>query len=196
MGQTSRWIACCRSPTPSRARSVARQPRPPAPLCARHLPDAYPDKVRILRGDVDPHELFVEVPEDWATHGGMYAEAEALEAFGQMRAAAARDGVKLIIISAFRSFSHQRWIWEAKWRERYKTGYFEAPRDLAAHIMRYSSMPGTSRHHWGTDFDINGLTIAGSTRPKASQSMSGCRPMRRVWLCEVYSAGWTARDGL
>ncbi len=24
-------------------------------------------------------------------------------------------------------------------------------------ILLYSSMPGTSRHHWGTDFDINEL---------------------------------------
>ncbi|MDP4629806.1 MAG: D-alanyl-D-alanine carboxypeptidase family protein, partial [Flavobacteriales bacterium] len=24
-------------------------------------------------------------------------------------------------------------------------------------ILKYSSMPGTSRHHWGTDLDINSL---------------------------------------
>ena len=137
------------------------------------LPDAYPDKAKLLRGDIDPRELLVEVPESWASHPGMYAEAEALQAFGKMRAAAAREGVELLILSAFRSFNHQRWIWEAKWRERYKSGAFEAPRDLATHIMRYSSMPGTSRHHWAPISISMRSTIAGSTRPRASPSMTG-----------------------
>jgi LAS superfamily LD-carboxypeptidase LdcB len=32
------------------------------------------------------------------------------------------------------------------------------PAARAKEILKYSSMPGTSRHHWGTDFDINKLT--------------------------------------
>jgi LAS superfamily LD-carboxypeptidase LdcB len=29
--------------------------------------------------------------------------------------------------------------------------------DKAKAIMRYSAMPGTSRHHWGTDVDLNSV---------------------------------------
>ena len=29
--------------------------------------------------------------------------------------------------------------------------------DKAIDILTYSSMPGTSRHHWGTDIDFNSL---------------------------------------
>ncbi len=156
------------------------------------LPDAYPDKAKLLRGDIDPRELLVEVPESWASHPGMYAEAEALQAFGKMRAAAAREGVELLILSAFRSFNHQRWIWEAKWRERYKSGAFEAPRDLATHIMRYSSMPGTSRHHWGTDFDINALNNRWFDTPEGKPVYDWMKAHAAEYgFCEVYSA----RDG-
>ena len=28
---------------------------------------------------------------------------------------------------------------------------------MAIDILTYSSMPGSSRHHWGTDFDLNSL---------------------------------------
>ncbi len=31
------------------------------------------------------------------------------------------------------------------------------PKTRALKILEYSSMPGTSRHHWGTDIDINDL---------------------------------------
>ena len=84
------------------------------------LPEDYPDKTRVLRGDIDPYDVFWEVPEQWATRAGMYAEYNTLEAYGRMREAALRDGVELVIISAFRSFDHQRVIWENKWRERRK----------------------------------------------------------------------------
>ncbi|MGH6754580.1 MAG: D-alanyl-D-alanine carboxypeptidase family protein, partial [Bradyrhizobium sp.] len=32
------------------------------------------------------------------------------------------------------------------------------PKKRALKILEFSSMPGTSRHHWGTDFDLNDLT--------------------------------------
>jgi hypothetical protein len=49
----------------------------------------------------------------------------------------------------------QKTIWERKWKlEKYK-GWSNC--DKVADIMKYSSMPGTSRHHWGTDIDINAL---------------------------------------
>ena len=59
--------------------------------------------------------------------------------------------------SSTRSFSDQKAIWDGKWNgQRYARE--KDPMKKARAILRYSSMPGTSRHHWGTDFDLNVLT--------------------------------------
>jgi LAS superfamily LD-carboxypeptidase LdcB len=80
-----------------------------------------------------------------------------------MYEAAKKDGITLKIISATRNFSSQKGIWEAKWTgERIVEGKNLAKDvkdtvERAKIILHYSSMPGTSRHHWGTDIDINDL---------------------------------------
>ena len=82
-----------------------------------------------------------------------------------MWAAAKADGIDLKIISATRNFARQKYIWERKWTgvRKIENGAdaskkYPAPKDRALAILKYSSMPGTSRHHWGTDIDINNLT--------------------------------------
>lgn len=65
--------------------------------------------------------------------------------------------VEIWIQSATRTFTDQKRIWNGKWNR----APFSAEKDPAKRarmILLYSSMPGTSRHHWGTDFDINELT--------------------------------------
>lgn len=65
-----------------------------------------------------------------------------------------------IIISAFRSFDHQKRIWENKFTGRQRMRLpveGKSPSEIIALILEYSSAPGTSRHHWGTDFDLNSL---------------------------------------
>ena len=59
----------------------------------------------------------------------------------------------LYIISGTRNFYEQKSIWERKWLK-YKS---LKPIDRALKILEYSSMPSTSRHHWGTDIDLNNL---------------------------------------
>ena len=104
---------------------------------------------------------FAKIPVAIANKEGMYMRKEALAAFQKMRKDAAEDGVTLRIMSAARSFNHQKRIWEGKWNgQRLVEGKdmkttFAKPEDRARYIMKYSSMPGTSRHHWGTDIDIN-----------------------------------------
>lgn len=83
------------------------------------------------------------------------------EAFKKMYAAAKADGISLTIKSATRNFYYQKGIWERKWTgERLVAGKNLAntvanPAERAKIILKYSSMPGTSRHHWGTDIDLN-----------------------------------------
>jgi LAS superfamily LD-carboxypeptidase LdcB len=80
-----------------------------------------------------------------------------------MHAAALKDGIRLNILSATRNFQHQKWLWLDKWTGRSRVDginlvkKFPKPMDRAREILRYSSMPGTSRHHWGTDMDLNNL---------------------------------------
>ncbi len=65
--------------------------------------------------------------------------------------------------SSTRTWHDQRSIWEEKWFGRRPVegrnlSRVRDHRQRALLILRYSSMPGTSRHHWGTDVDFNNLT--------------------------------------
>jgi len=91
-----------------------------------------------------------------------FLRKETFEAFQKMAKAAKKDGVNLVIISATRSFDSQKRIWENKWNGKTKVEGKDLTtvsdlKERARLILLYSSMPGTSRHHWGTDMDLNSL---------------------------------------
>ena len=84
----------------------------------------------------------------------IYLRNGVLLKFDKMYNAALEDGIKLVIISGTRSFNHQKYIWDRKWAKNIlKMDSISAVKE----IMKYSSMPSTSRHHWGTDIDLNNL---------------------------------------
>lgn len=126
--------------------------------------------IEYLTGHFNPaaHKDFTAVDSKYTDGDGIYyLRKDTYEAFVAMHTAAAADGVRLQIISATRNFDRQKSIWEAKWsgarllegREKAPEVYPD-PTDRALAILRWSSMPGTSRHHWGTDMDLNRLTNA------------------------------------
>ena len=91
------------------------------------------------------------------------AQPEAALAFLRMREAATADGIDLRPASAFRSFDAQLTIWLRKWngeRPLYDASGLlidyatlnEAGRVSA--ILEWSALPGASRHHWGSEFDV------------------------------------------
>ncbi len=106
---------------------------------------------------------FVKVEAQYGNKEDMYLQKEVYEAFLKMRIAALKDGITLIIVSATRNFNEQKTIWEAKWTgNKLVNGEnlsltVKDPNERAKIILNYSSMPGTSRHHWGTDIDINSI---------------------------------------
>lgn len=110
-----------------------------------------------LQGDLDPasHAGFAVIPPHLTHKSNIYLRKEALEALEAMARAAAADGVELNVVSAMRTWSHQKRIWDGKWDSPRFMGFVGAER--AEEILRYSSMPGSSRHHWGTDVDLNAL---------------------------------------
>ena len=108
-----------------------------------------------LLGTFDPatHPGFSRVPDAWTDKRDIYLRSEVLDACRQMREAALREGVTLIVRSATRNFEYQRGIWERKWERPRYMGWHAV--DKARDILTYSAMPGASRHHWGTDIDFN-----------------------------------------
>lgn len=83
----------------------------------------------------------------------IYLQKDVYNAFENMYDQAQKDGITLIIVSGTRNFYEQRTIWERKW-EKHKG---LTPIERAKTILEYSSMPTTSRHHWGTDIDLINL---------------------------------------
>lgn len=76
---------------------------------------------------------------------------------------AAAAGIELCVASGFRSFERQLAIWNAKARgERPVFDEHGRPcvwerldaRQRTYAILRWSALPGASRHHWGTDLDV------------------------------------------
>ncbi|WP_031425278.1 M15 family metallopeptidase [Flavimarina sp. Hel_I_48] len=83
---------------------------------------------------------------------GYKLRPEAAEAFDKMKAAAAKEGIAFQVVSSYRDYAHQNRIWERKYNAYTANGL--SPQDAIAKIIEYSTIPGTSRHHWGTDIDI------------------------------------------
>ncbi|MCB1705496.1 MAG: M15 family metallopeptidase [Halioglobus sp.] len=94
---------------------------------------------------------------------GHRLQAEVAQAFAALQAAALTAGFELAIASSFRPFSRQLAIWNGKASgarpvhddagRAVSMAALSAREKLHA-ILRFSAIPGTSRHHWGTDLDV------------------------------------------
>lgn len=113
-----------------------------------------------LKGDLDPrnHAGFEPLPQHLSTKNDLYLRTEVLDSLLRMTEAARSAGITLSVISATRDWNHQRRIWNGKWASPRFMGF--EPLERAASILEFSSMPGSSRHHWGTDVDLNALENA------------------------------------
>lgn len=150
-----------------------------------------------LIGRIDPSKdsAFARIPDKYIDGPRVWGHKDAVAAFVRMAEAAEANGYPLRVVSAFRSFEDQKQIWEDKWSGKTLVNRGKLPKThpdpkaRAIKILEFSSMPGTSRHHWGTDFDLNSL----------NNSYFNTRDGRRIydWLtqhaaeygfCQVYSA--------
>ncbi|SUZ75059.1 uncharacterized protein METZ01_LOCUS27913 [marine metagenome] len=80
-------------------------------------------------------------------------EKNTFNAFNKMQIAAKKDGVDLKIASAHRGYDRQKLIWNTKFKK-FTTEFNLKPSQVVYEIIRFSTIPGTSRHHWGTEIDI------------------------------------------
>lgn len=110
----------------------------PSCLLAQHKDTPSTD---LLLGKESPSEEKYNhlIPEVW-------------QAYKEMEAAAKADGIALKIVSGYRSYAAQKRIWNKKYKRFIKEGL--SPLEAIQKIITYSTLPGTSRHHWGTDIDL------------------------------------------
>jgi len=127
---------------------------------------AQPVDKKYLLGQFDPttDSRFSKLKDEHTSgsaRGGVLRK-ETYEAFQKMVEAAKKEDVILTIISATRNFESQKRIWENKWNGKTKVEgkdltTIKNKAERSKIILHYSSMPGSSRHHWGTDMDLNSL---------------------------------------
>jgi D-alanyl-D-alanine carboxypeptidase len=121
------------------------------------------EKVYLL-GKFEPskREDFAPVPSQYNFAGyKIYLRKETLAAFIKMAEAAKKENVDLLLVSADRNFAYQKDIWDKKWEGITLVDGKKLPESIPnglerfKKILEYSAVPSTSRHHWGTDIDIN-----------------------------------------
>ena len=113
-------------------------------------------------GPYDNRDLLIGKSEDHLIGNSFKLHKQVQPAFERMAEAARESGIKIEVVSAFRSFERQKQIFEGKYKR--FTGQGLSPEEAITKIIEYSTIPGTSRHHWGTDID---LIDANPPRPEA-----------------------------
>lgn len=90
-------------------------------------------------------------------------QSATVDALLKMQQSAASVGVDIQVCSSFRSFDKQLSIWNRKWLgdlplytlHGLQVDALTLSNEEKIHaIMLWSALPGASRHHWGTDFDV------------------------------------------
>ena len=96
-------------------------------------------------------------------NGAIRLHASVWPAWFELKQQAASQGILLAAASSYRSFDRQLAIWNAKASGQRPLLDSDgnalrstdlAPRELVMAILRWSALPGLSRHHWGTDLDV------------------------------------------
>jgi LAS superfamily LD-carboxypeptidase LdcB len=94
---------------------------------------------------------------------GAPVHAGAVAALRALREGAAAAGFDLAVLSGFRGFDRQLSIWNRKVAGELPVLDSNArpldvarmtPEEIVFAILRWSALPGASRHHWGSDIDV------------------------------------------
>ncbi|MGY5450078.1 M15 family metallopeptidase [Agarivorans sp. MS3-6] len=134
-------------------------------------------------------DLLLNVPNLGWVHREVLADLE------NLRAAAKQAGFQLSIFSGYRDFQRQLTIWNNKWNglrpvldadsKQIDTSTLSKQQKMHA-ILRWSALPGASRHHWGCDFDLYDPSLL---KPDQSLELipqeyaaNGCQHPFALWL--------------
>lgn len=116
---------------------------------------AVTDHTQILTGQTQEHIEWLDPK--------LGVHVDLVSPLNQLKKAALDAGFELTVCSGFRSFESQLSIWngkasglrpildsQGKKLDISKMG----PENIMFSILRWSALPGLSRHHWGTDLDV------------------------------------------
>jgi len=154
----------------------------------------------IVTGSTETHLVALNQGSDVAAYQSIHKQV--IKPFLVLQDDAQNAGFDLQICSGFRSFDRQLNIWNGKVSGMRPVmdsfGYplniqeLDAWKKIQA-ILRWSALPGASRHHWGTDFDVydarpmpEGYQI--QLTPEEVQGDGLFAPMHS-WLDEYLSSG-------
>ena len=165
-----------------------------------------PDEYVTGRFNPARHDLFISlsdlgIPTNKRPHR---LRREAAEALKELYAAFRKDNPKapFWIQSSVRSFDDQRYIWDGKWTGKMEVNglnlaqTIQDPLKRGVEILKFSSMPGASRHHWGTDFDLNVLSDDYFEKGEGrALYLWMSRNAHRYGFCQPYTAGRNAGHG-
>ena len=156
----------------------------------------------IVTGSTEAHLVALEMG---SSTNGHLIHKQVVEPLADLQKAASEAGFELRVCSSFRSFHRQLQIWNGK------VSGMRAVMDPFGHainiqelgpwqkvkaILRWSALPGASRHHWGTDFDIYDAKAMPEDYqikliPEEVQGAGIFAPMHN-WLDQYLSSGQTA----
>lgn len=168
------------------------------------LPDTNVFSLDYVMGKFDPakHPDFTTINPPYSDTE-RYLRKDVLTAFLKMYEAAKKDGISLKVESATRNFAKQKRIWEKKWTGKTKieggkdaTKAYPVAKTRALTILKWSSMPGTSRHHWGTDIDINAFENEYFEKGKGLKEYEWLTAnAAKFGFCQVYTDKSDGRTG-
>ena len=116
----------------------------------------YPITMEFLTGKFEPSEnpFFVRISDEYIIGDTkQWLHKHAYDAFKKMYDFAQKEGIELKILSATRNFDSEKFLWEKKWNE-IRARESSSKMNIAFETLEYCSIPGLSRHHWGTDIDF------------------------------------------
>ncbi|MBB3169302.1 M15 family metallopeptidase [Simiduia aestuariiviva] len=135
------------------------------------------------------------VPPPLETCLGAPVQPALISALTDMASAARAAGFDLAIASGYRDFARQLLIFNAKARgerpllndrgQPVKASNLSTDELLSA-ILRWSALPGASRHHWGTDIDVYdaGVCVDGYSLALTTAECEGVMAPFHLWLSE------------
>jgi D-alanyl-D-alanine carboxypeptidase len=162
-------VATTAAPTRTSAPGTA-EPEDPATLVPCGLLAPVDQNHRVARDCVVGPLVNVE---------GFSLNADAADAYADMKEAAAKDGVTIFIISGYRDFATQKVLYD---------------QEVAAYgpDQKTSAKPGHSEHQLGTTVDLNELSGAFGDSPAGKWLVANAH---RFGFCMSYPAGLEGQTG-
>ena len=129
--------------------------------------------------------------------------SDTLADFLTLREYCAGQGIQLAIASSYRSFNQQLTLWNEKMRGQRPVlddrGQIVVLDDLSDAeklplVLRWSALPGCSRHHWGSDLDVYDLAAmpAGYSLQLVPEEYAESGPFHKLGRC--FAEGFAAGD--